>query len=128
MNRQPDGAIAASVAVGPLLAPVLSRLLGALAARAEMPVDRLGDVLLLADTLAAAAPGTTRNGRFGLEARVAPRTLELHVGPLGQGGAARIRSAATLPGAGDVLAGLCSRIETITDPAGDETLFLLVDA
>jgi len=127
MNEPGDGAIGATVAVGPLLGPVLSRLLGALAARAEMPVDRLGDVLLLADTLAAAAPGATLNGCVAFEARVAPRSLELRLGPLGRGGAEHIRAAARLPGAGDVLAGLCSRIETIANPGGDETLLLLVE-
>ena len=55
----------------PLLGPVLTRVIGMLAARAQCPIDRLDDALLAADTVAAHGPDHARNGsvRISLTAR-----------------------------------------------------------
>ena len=45
------------------LAPVLERIVGVLAARRELPVDRVSDAVLLTDAIAAAAPGRFALGR-----------------------------------------------------------------
>ena len=47
---------------GPLVAPVLSRGVGMPAARAQCPVDRLDDALLVADAIAAHTQTHTTDG------------------------------------------------------------------
>ena len=65
---------------GPLLGPVLTRVIGMLAARAQCPIDRLDDALLVADTVAAHSPdhavdGTVLVGLAALHiARLRPAT------------------------------------------------------
>ena len=76
---------AVSVASGPLVGPVLRRVVGMLAARADLPLDRLDDAVLVADVVA------TRAAAFAQESvtvRLQPsvRTLWLRVGPLRPGG------------------------------------------
>ena len=50
-----DDEYRAAIACGPLLPRVLDRLLGALAARADLSVDRLNDLSLVGDAVSAAA-------------------------------------------------------------------------
>ena len=50
------------VRCGPLVGAVLGRVVGMLAARAQCPIDRLDDALLLTDAVAAHAPNHVRNG------------------------------------------------------------------
>ena len=45
-----------SIAAGPLVGPVLRRVVGMFAARADLPLDRLDDAVLVADLVAARAP------------------------------------------------------------------------
>ena len=45
-----------SIASGPLVGPVLRRVVGMLAARADLPLDRLDDAVLVADLIASRAP------------------------------------------------------------------------
>ncbi len=75
-----------SVVPGPLVGPVLRRVVGMLAARADLPLDRLDDAVLVADVIA------DRAGSFVADAirvrfEVEPRTLWMRVGPLSAGGA-----------------------------------------
>ena len=58
--------------VGPpeLVGPILSRALGALAARREITVDRLSDAMLLSDAISAGAPqGFERRPRLAQHRR-----------------------------------------------------------
>ena len=52
-----------------LLAPVLARVVGALAARRDLSVDRVSDAVLLTDAIAAAAPGRFADGSVRLSSR-----------------------------------------------------------
>ena len=47
---------------GPLVGAVLSRVVGMLAARAQCPIDRLDDALLVTDAVAAHAPARSKDG------------------------------------------------------------------
>ena len=75
-----------AVALGPLVRPVLSRMVGIGASRAELPLDRLDDALMLADVIAATAPALTVDGRIELSSRSIEGRLELRLGPLRAGG------------------------------------------
>ena len=85
-----------------LLGPVLGRVVGMLAARAQCPIDRLDDALLLTDAVAAHAPGRTGGGRVTVHVQTEPEGLSLRVGPLGADGAQALVDAASLPGIGNV--------------------------
>lgn len=50
---------------GPLSRPVLSRAIGAAAARGDMPVDRMGDAGVVADLLAHAIDGASAEVEIG---------------------------------------------------------------
>jgi hypothetical protein len=61
VSTEPSTTNEATLTVGrpELLGPVLGRVVGMLAARAQCPIDRLDDALLLTDAVAAHAPGHT---------------------------------------------------------------------
>src|SRR5438309_1036636 len=77
------------VGVGPLGARVLARVLGLLSARAELGVDRVGDVLLVSDTLSSTT-GPLAGDHITVSARCQPGRLEITIGPYQPGGAERI--------------------------------------
>jgi serine/threonine-protein kinase RsbW len=101
---------AASVTIAParLARHLLPRLLGVLAAKADFSTDRLSDVHILADALAAYAPGALDVDRLTLVATVAPRSLELTLGPLAPARADQLLRDSEIPGLGSV-------IERLTD-------------
>lgn len=104
-----------------LLGPVLGRVVGMLAARAQCPIDRLDDALLLTDAVAAHAPGHTANGEVIVHVHAEPAGLSLRVGPLGADGGAALVEAASLPGVGNVFERVASDVST----EGDELLLRL---
>jgi serine/threonine-protein kinase RsbW len=95
-----------------LLGPVLGRVVGMLAARAQCPIDRLDDALLLTDAVAAHAPGHTADGEVTVHVHAEPAGLSLRVGPLGSDGGAALVEAASLPGVGNVFERVASDVRT----------------
>ena len=91
------------LARGRLAAPVLGRVVGILAARADCPIDRLDDALLVADAVAAKAAAFAEDGRVNVHVVAVPGSVELLVGPLRTDGARELIASATLPGIGNVL-------------------------
>ncbi len=64
---------------------VLPRVLSSLAARAQFCTDRIADVQLIADVLAANAGDSIDASHLDVGVTVAPRSLELRIGPLHAG-------------------------------------------
>ena len=95
-----------------LLGPVLGRVVGMLAARAQCPIDRLDDALLLTDAVAAHAPGHTAEGRVTIHVHTEPAGLSLRIGPLPAAGADALIQAASLPGVGNVFERVASDVRT----------------
>ncbi|MGH2901276.1 MAG: hypothetical protein ACRDMZ_21545 [Solirubrobacteraceae bacterium] len=91
------------VASGPLGAPILGRMLGMLAARADCPIDRLDDALLIADAVAAKAGAFSHDGRIHVQVVARLGCVELIVGALRAGGASDLVASSALPGVGNVL-------------------------
>lgn len=91
------------VAVGPLAAPVICRVVSMMAARADCPVDRLDDAMLLCDAIAAHAPRYVTNGHVTVEAATREDEIELRLGPLVADGATSLIDDANVPGVGNVL-------------------------
>jgi serine/threonine-protein kinase RsbW len=102
-----------------LLEPVLARLVGALAARRDLSVDRVSDAVLLTDAISAAAPGRFADGcvRLGLgESEVG---LELRLGPMEKGAAKEIREELAVPELGGSLEALVDELEVDESEDGD---------
>jgi hypothetical protein len=78
------------LACGPLMVPVLSRAVGALAVRAGLTLDRLDDAVLVTDALCDGAVGEAVDGRFPVRITAEAGRVTLRVGPLRDGGARRL--------------------------------------
>jgi hypothetical protein len=100
---------------GPLLGPVLTRVIGMLAARAQCPIDRLDDALLVADTVAAHSPDHAGDGTVSVGLTAGDGMLELTIGALQPQGAQAILKDAELPGVGNVLERVADAVEIRDD-------------
>jgi serine/threonine-protein kinase RsbW len=109
-----------------LVGPVLGRVVGMLAARAHAPIDRLDDVLLATDAVAAHGPLHTPDGE-GLEVHVeaGDLALQLRVGPLLLDGASKLVAAAELPGVGNILERVAEEITVETVGATEHLILRL---
>lgn len=117
-----------TVAVGPLVGPVLARVVGIHASRAELPVDRLNDAVLVADAIAARAPAFAVADRLPVSVQSSPGRLELRVGPLRAGGGQRVLEGAALPAIGSVIERLADTVRVREGAGGDEYLVLRIEA
>jgi serine/threonine-protein kinase RsbW len=106
------GPVTLSVETGPLVGPVLARVVGMLAARADLPVDRLDDAVLVADSIAAGAPAHVVDDRVTVRLTCDRRDLELRVGPLRRGGGDALLADAAVPGVGSVVERLVDEVWT----------------
>ena len=108
------------LAEGPLAAPVLGRVIGILAARADCPIDRLDDALLIADAIAARAAGFAEDGRVNVRVVAERGSVELRVGPLRADGANGLIASASLPGIGNVLERVADELESEPGDNGND--------
>ncbi|HEV7399400.1 MAG TPA: ATP-binding protein [Solirubrobacterales bacterium] len=113
--------VGAEIAIGraELLEPVLARMVGALAARRDLPVDRVSDAVLITDAIAGAAPGRFADGcvRFGLGE--SDEGLELRLGPMEKGAAGEIRRELDVPEVGGSLEALADEFVVEESDDGD---------
>ncbi|MGH2968506.1 MAG: hypothetical protein ACRDK0_05515 [Solirubrobacteraceae bacterium] len=108
-----------SIVAGPLVGPVLRRVVGMLAARADLPLDRLDDAVLVADLIAARAPAHVAEGRVDVALEPGPRSLSLHVGPLRAGGGEALIVDAAVPGVGNVIEQLADELTVSPEDRGE---------
>jgi serine/threonine-protein kinase RsbW len=111
-----------------LFEPVLERVVAALAARVDLPVDRLSDAQLMAAALASGARRHAPDGTLCVELAVAPQTVSLSVGPLPPGTASRLVADSAVPGLGPVLERLADSWAVTRDEEGRERLELTIGA
>jgi serine/threonine-protein kinase RsbW len=102
-----------------LLGPVLARIVGVLAARRDLPVDRVSDAVLVTDAIAAAAPGRFADGVVKLALADAEDGVELRLGPMADGGAEEIRKELGVPDVGGSLEALADELSVDGDDEGD---------
>lgn len=107
-----------AIATGPLVGPVLRRVVGMLAARADLPLDRLDDAILVADLIAARAPAHVRHDEVRVEFEPGDRSLALVIGPLRPGGGDALIVDAAVPGVGNVIEQLADELTVLPD--GDD--------
>ena len=106
----PEPATTVSIASGPLVGPILRRVVGMLAARADLPLDRLDDAVLVADLIAARAPAHSIDDKINVALDPGDRSLLLRVGPLRQGGGQALIVDAAVPGVGNVIEQLADEL------------------
>jgi serine/threonine-protein kinase RsbW len=82
---------------------VVPRVLSTLAARAYFSTDRISDTQMLADALVAHTDGEVLAGHLSMGVSVAPRNLEIKVGPLRAGHAVALFGETAIDGLGPVL-------------------------
>lgn len=117
-----------SVACGPLVGPVVTRVVGMLATRANLPLDRLNDAILIADAIAAHGPAFALDGRLSMSVLPADGHLEVRLGPLREGGATRLLEQAALPGLGNIIERLADSLRVQSTGAGGDYLTLAITA
>ena len=123
---EPPEELAMAITPGVMVKPVLARVIGALAARAEFSVDRLADTVLLGDAVSSSQGGDFADGRVGLSIRDEAGKLQVRVGPLVQGAGERLLGEMDVPGAGS-LRSLASSMEvTQGETSGGESAEFLV--
>lgn len=117
-----------TVAIGPLVGPVLARVVGIHAARADLPFDRLNDAVLVADAIAAHAPAFAMDDRLPVSVQSGAGRLELRVGPLRPGGGRLLIEGAALPNVGSVIERLADTVRVREGAGGGEYLVVRIDA
>ncbi len=117
-----ESAASLRLADGPLVGPVLCRVVSMLLARANCPVDRMDDALVVCDALTVHAPSHASDGHLALAVSVRGEALELRVGELPEHAARRLVQDAVLPGVGNVLERMTDelRVEPAADGTGEE--------
>ena len=130
MNQESGSTVKAAnsarvrIVIGPLVGPVLGRVVAMLAARADCPVDRLDDALLVVDTLAAHSAEHVPDGRVTMNVSSRAGELELRLGPLVAPGGQAILERAAIPGLGNVLERVSDSISVQEGEDGTQTLLI----
>jgi serine/threonine-protein kinase RsbW len=120
--------LAMRITPGVMVRPVLARVIGALAARAEFSVDRLADTVLLGDAVSSYGGGDFADGRVGISIRDVAGALDVRVGPLVEGAGERLLDEMELPGHGS-LRSLARSMEIAQEktPEGETAEFLVFE-
>lgn len=103
-----------SIAPLSLARTILPRLVSALAARAHFSTDRISDAQLLADALAAHAPGALSGDQLSVGVNVGSREMELHIAPLTSGAARHLLKGSELDRLGNIIEKLTDRHQVAT--------------
>jgi serine/threonine-protein kinase RsbW len=123
----PEG-LEIAITPGEMVKPVLARVIGALAARAELSVDRLADTVLLGDAVSSSEGVDFAEGRLGISIKDGDGKLDVRVGPLVEGAGQKLLDEMELPGAVS-LRSLASRMEVIKGETaeGESAEFLVFE-
>jgi len=123
-NPEEDGSQASGQAIVIELAPgdiaevVLARIVGILASRAGLGVDRVTEALALAEALGAHSREIAGDDHFRVVATANNGDLCLTIGPVATGDAARLLQLETHPALGSVIERLADRVE-VADRGGE---------
>jgi serine/threonine-protein kinase RsbW len=117
-ERATDNLALLRLANGPLVAPVLCRVVSMMLARADWPLDRLDDALLVCDALCAHAPAYASDGRLAFSVRANEREAELRVLELSDDAATGLVRDAMLPVVGNVLERFAECVSVEPDEQG----------
>jgi serine/threonine-protein kinase RsbW len=116
-----------TVAPSALARNVLPRVVCVLAARAHFTTDRISDSQLVADALVAQAAEESANAHLSMSISVAPRSLELLIGPLQDGRAQRLVAGAAVAGGRSAVEKLISEHRVVSRDDGEVLALQLRD-
>jgi len=102
-----------------LIGPVLERVIGALAARHPIGIDRLNDALLIADAVSDQAPAAFEDEQVRLAVADGDGGLDLRVGPMPAGAGERLRAGLAVPDVGGSLEALADEVRVEGTDAGE---------
>jgi hypothetical protein len=105
------------LATGPLVGPVLCRVVSMVLARANCPMDRLDDAMLICDALSAHAPEHASDGHLSFALSARDGAFELRLGELAEHSGADVVRDSVLPGVGNVLERMTDELSVV--PAAD---------
>jgi len=111
---------------GPLVGPVLRRVVSMVLARADWPVNRLDDALLVCDALCAHAPAHASDGRLTFSVQANRQEAELRVHELAEEGATGLAQDTMLPVVGNLLERIAERVSIESDKHGGCSELVLV--
>lgn len=114
--------IGVQLTAGPIADAVLRRLVSAVAAQGEVPIDRIQDATLIMDSLL----GALETDRISAVLMPLERGIEIAIGPLVDGEGNRILDATELPELGSVVHGLSDRVWIDTQRGPQEYLCVRV--
>jgi anti-sigma regulatory factor (Ser/Thr protein kinase) len=115
----PTEAAELSIVGQELIAPILERVIGALAARHQISIDRLNDALLIADAVSDQAVQVFEDGRARFAVADGDGGLDLRVGPLPAGAGEKLRQSLKLPDGGGSLETLADEVVVEASDAGE---------
>jgi serine/threonine-protein kinase RsbW len=102
-----------------LAASVLERVVGALAARHAITVDRLSDAMLLTDAVSARAGEAFEAGRLRFAVADQAEGIDLRIGPMPEGASRRLLDGLALPQVGGSLETLADELRVERDEEGE---------
>jgi serine/threonine-protein kinase RsbW len=106
-----------------MVAPVLGRVVGALAARRQIAVDRISDAALLTDAIAERAPLAFGDDHVSLSVSDEAEGIDLRIGPLPEGAGRKLLDGLALPEVGGTLESLADELR-IEETEGGEYLIV----
>jgi hypothetical protein len=125
-ERATDNVTRVRVANGPLLGPVLWRVVSMVLARADWPVDKLDDALLVCDVLRAHAPTYASDGQLAFSVQADEHEAQLRVLELTADGATELVRDAMLPVVGNVLERIAETVSIERQESGERSELVIV--
>lgn len=116
-ERAIEGVTRLSVAEGPLMRPVLCRVVSMVLTRADWPLDRLEEALLVCDALCATGSADDEQ-RLTVSFEADEHEAELHVRELTASEAQQLVREASLPLVGNVLERVAERVTVQSEDDG----------
>jgi serine/threonine-protein kinase RsbW len=113
-----DKAAGMAITPGPMMAPVLGRLTAMLASRADFPLDRLSEAVLVTDAISENVSSYIPGSHASVTIRDGDGTLDLRFGPLVEGGATKLVRHMELPGLERSLEQLAQEVKVEQDSSG----------
>jgi serine/threonine-protein kinase RsbW len=107
---------------GELLAPVLSRVISILAARANFSIDRLSDAVLLGDAISSQGPDRFPEGTAHVAVEEDEGTLRVRVGPLLDGAGEQLLDGMRIPEIGGSIERLADEIEVVHEDGAEHLM------
>lgn len=107
------------VEAGELVAPILSRVIGMYAARADFSVDRLSDAILLSDAISSHEPDEFPDGTAQVAITEGEGAFTVRLGPLRSGGGKRLIDQMRIPELGASLEGLADEMSVQSEADGE---------